>query len=1055
MATFTGAFTRVGTATRFGLTPSRVDPNGLAWDGDTLFLNLTRADQLHSLDRTTGVATRIGTARFAERSIAWDGTNLYAVFDYLTTVNRRTAEVTRVGSATAYGLRNFDTILGLAWDGANLYTAIFTSDNVWALYTIDRTTGVVTRVGSSDNFGVSITLVHDMTWDGEQLLMVARASGGGGTRGDALFSINRTTGAATRIGNVADFGVSGEFLTGLAWDGSDLYATGTINDALYVATQPPSAPDTPANLALTVVDQDTITASCDAVRGATFYQWKIATSEVGLASATYVRTTEPTNNFDNLSPSTEYFVTVRAGNDVGTSDDASVVSATTAAPPPDTPTNLALAVVDHDTLRGSWDAVSRATFYQVKIATSEAGLASATYRRTTRTTIDFDGLTPETEYFYTVRSGNDDGTSADATAVSATTAAAPPPIPGVPVAFDVVPVDHNTLRLMWRAVSGAEYYQYKVSTTILRLEVDPYVRTTDLTVDVSGLTPGTEYFAIVRSGNAAGVSDDTSPVPRETPDAPPPVPTFIAPTNEEVDEGDEWSFDLRTAFPNARTFAFQAGYVPPVYLELDGHNLVIATAPEVNENTIINILVEGANVTGSAQGTVVLTIADLPFHPTETFSFTGAFERVGNVENYGVPGIIVSDFAWDGTTLFASAWNPQFISRLYTIDRETGEATRVGTLDGYGVNENNVDALGWDGTNLYMISRGSNLYTLSRTTGQATLVGDTGRNDITGMAWDGSTMYVCSLDSLYVMDLSDGSLTLVGPFGEGISFVQSIAWDGIELLGVNEFPRLLLSIDIATGMATRVGDVANFGITEFHPTALEWDGIELLLAGESTGYLSRAIPPVFVAPRSQVVTGGNSWSYDLANSFPGATTFGFQSNYVKPRYLELEGSVLRIANAPHFNSKRSIDIRVQGGNPTSMATGTISLTIARSIGVRAENFNLVHQFKENVSVIRQNARDRTQHKVVFENIEMLIIPQLAQNLRPTADSEVLGTGQLIIEGDFLGHPLVPSDNFKRGDVVIRNPGNDAKRRQLFVWDEHRIEGGDTDVQWLILGLEAR
>ena len=338
MAMFTGAFTRRGSATRFGLSRNRVDPNGLAWDGDTLFLNLTRADQLHSLNRTTGIATRIGSARFAERSIAWDGTNLYAVFDYLTTVNRRTAEVTRVGSATTYGLRNFDTITSLAWDGTNLYTAIFTTDNVWALYTINRTTGVATRVGSSDNFGVSITSVWDMTWDGEQLLMVARASGGGGTRGEALFSIDRTTGAATRIGNVADFGVSGESLRGLAWDGSQLFATGTINDALYVATQiapTPTTPDTPTGLTLTVVDHDTLRASWRAVSDATYYEVKIATSEVALGAASWQRVASGTSfDFDGLSPSTEYFSVVRSGNDTGTSDPTSAVSATTRAAPP-------------------------------------------------------------------------------------------------------------------------------------------------------------------------------------------------------------------------------------------------------------------------------------------------------------------------------------------------------------------------------------------------------------------------------------------------------------------------------------------------------------------------------------------------------------------------------------------------------------------------------------------------------------------------------------------------------------------------------------------------
>ena len=123
---------------------------------------------LHTLDRTTGVATRVGSAvltgvNVIPSGLAWDGTNLYMVEqinDALYTLDRTTGVATRVGSATRFGV-NETTPQGLAWDGTNLYMVGSSTD---ALYTLDRTTGVATRVGSAVQFDARLIEPRGLTW---------------------------------------------------------------------------------------------------------------------------------------------------------------------------------------------------------------------------------------------------------------------------------------------------------------------------------------------------------------------------------------------------------------------------------------------------------------------------------------------------------------------------------------------------------------------------------------------------------------------------------------------------------------------------------------------------------------------------------------------------------------------------------------------------------------------------------------------------------------------------------------------------------------------------
>ena len=96
-------------------------------------------------------------------------------------------------------------------------------DTTIALYTLNTTTGVATRVGSSTAFGVSETNPSGLASHNGVLYMV-------GWSQDALYTLNTTTGVATRVGSSTQFGVSESVPSGLASHNGVLYMVGDTNE---------------------------------------------------------------------------------------------------------------------------------------------------------------------------------------------------------------------------------------------------------------------------------------------------------------------------------------------------------------------------------------------------------------------------------------------------------------------------------------------------------------------------------------------------------------------------------------------------------------------------------------------------------------------------------------------------------------------------------------------------------------------------------------------------------------------------------------------------------
>ena len=95
-----------------------------------------------------------------------------------------------------------------------------------ALYTLNPTTGRATRVGTATRFGVNELWPTGLASHNGTLYMVGQSN-------DALYTINPTTGRATRVGTASGFGVNEGAPSGVASHNGKLYMLGGITDALY------------------------------------------------------------------------------------------------------------------------------------------------------------------------------------------------------------------------------------------------------------------------------------------------------------------------------------------------------------------------------------------------------------------------------------------------------------------------------------------------------------------------------------------------------------------------------------------------------------------------------------------------------------------------------------------------------------------------------------------------------------------------------------------------------------------------------------------------------
>ena len=294
--------------------------------------------------------------------------------------------------------------------------------------------------------------------------------------------------------------------------------SGTYVAVLAVEDVQLTAPSVPASLSAAAVDHDTIRLSFSASTGTvTQYQYRVATTSGGLSSATWVNGgTGTTIDVDSLNPSTRYYFQVRALNQTVASAASNTADATTKAPPiiaPGTPASLSATAVDHDTIRLVIGAsTGTVTQRQYRYATSTAGLASATWQNASATTVDVDGLSANTTYYFQARAGNQGVYSGASTTASAKTDSAPIVAPSTPPRFTITVIDHDSVRLNFGASTGTvTQYQYRYATSEAGLASAAWNNGgTGTTITVDNLSANTLYYFQVRAGNQGAYSAATA-----------------------------------------------------------------------------------------------------------------------------------------------------------------------------------------------------------------------------------------------------------------------------------------------------------------------------------------------------------------------------------------------------------------------------------------------------------------------------------------------------------------------------------------------------------------
>ena len=352
-------------------------------------------------------------------------------------------------------------------------------------------------------------------------------------------------------------------------------ATGTI---LNFITLPP-APGTPTydNIATSTLKIDWSSAT-----GTAYYHLERAASTNGEPPsgnfAEIATTTDLYYNDSGLTPNTQYWYRVRAANESGTGAYSSASGQLLyPVPPSEAPT---YGGVDHNSIEIFWLApASGADYYSVERATSTPDTFVEVATTTATTTTDTE-LSPETTYYYRIKSVNQTGSSSASPYSSTSTGVLLPSVEtnsATEITIDSAKL-HGNLTDKGGASSVDVWFRWDTDDTLS----DPNLtasstKTATGTFDytISGLDSGTIYYFQAVAENSAGIATGTILNFITLPPAPG-TPTYdnIATSTLKID----WSSATGTAYYHLERAASTNGEPP------SGNFAEIATTTDLYYN---------------------------------------------------------------------------------------------------------------------------------------------------------------------------------------------------------------------------------------------------------------------------------------------------------------------------------------------------------------------------------------------------------------------------------------------------------------------------------------
>lgn len=349
--------------------------------------------------------------------------------------------------------------------------------------------------------------------------------------------------------------------------------------------------------------EDSVTLSWASAPGATGYDVMFNGEVYGVSGTS--------KTFSGLKPNTEYSYKVRTKNANGASSYGSEKVVKTA---PQSP-SISRTSTTKNSAELYWDRVAGATSYDV--------LFDGKVYNTTGGFLYVDGLMPDTEYSYSVRANNADGSSSYSEVQKITTQQT---VPGVPTNLNAsATVDSVTVT--WSAVKGATSYDLNFGNSTYEV--------TNTTKTITGLEQGQEYSYTVRAKNAKGNGSYAEWKTVTTAKTPPPVPANVRAGSTTNAVSISWDATVRTT-------KYEVKLNNSVY----SVNTPGITIGNLTANTSYSYAVRAFNEAGaSAYSTLasIMTKMTRPAMPTNlsatstTNSVTIKWSAVSTATSYNIP----------------------------------------------------------------------------------------------------------------------------------------------------------------------------------------------------------------------------------------------------------------------------------------------------------------------------------------------------------------------------------------------------------------------------------
>ena len=288
-----------------------------------------------------------------------------------------------------------------------------------------------------------------------------------------------------------------------------------------------TAPEPPSTATATAQSDSAISITWSAVAEAMHYKLYRSATSGGSFAQIRGNITATVYVDSGLVADTSYYYQLESCNGNGCSGRSPTVSATTAPEPPSTATATAQS---DSAISITWSAVAGAAHYKLYRATTSEGLFARIGDDIIATDyVDDNGLAANTSYDYQLESCNDNGCSGRSSAVSATTALAPPPAPTATAQSD------SAISITWSAVVDAMHYKlYRAKTSGGPFaQIGGDITGTDY-VDASDLAANTSYYYQLAACNGNGCSDRSLKVSATTAPEPPSALTASAQSDSAI-----------------------------------------------------------------------------------------------------------------------------------------------------------------------------------------------------------------------------------------------------------------------------------------------------------------------------------------------------------------------------------------------------------------------------------------------------------------------------------------------------------------------------------------